>query len=107
VYYGTLQLGPNHVCVILSHRRDTSFEASFRHRNKYLADVLSLNLCKSMHIRSKFHFENFFGAKKFSSFFGNLEFLNFTKYHVSVILSQRRDTLYFKVSHRRDSITSV
>ena len=94
--------------MILSHRRDTSFEASFRHRNKYLADVLSLELWPSMNIRSKFSFEISFGAKFFSlSFFDNLEFLNFTEYHVSVILSRRRDTLYYKVSHRRDSITSV
>ena len=57
----TAQLGLNHVCVILSrrcdtitsvwyyvsHLRDTSFETSFRHRKKYLADVLSFGPCNS------------------------------------------------------------
>ena len=42
-----LQLGPNYVCVILSHRCDTSFETSFRHRKKYLADLLSFGHCNS------------------------------------------------------------
>ena len=54
--YWQYQLGANHVCVILSrrrdtitsvwyyvsHRRDTSFQASFWHWIKYLRDMLSL-----------------------------------------------------------------
>ena len=57
------QLGPNHVCVILSrrrdtirsvwyyvsHRRDTWFQASFWHWKKSLWDVLSLKLCLFIH----------------------------------------------------------
>ena len=103
----SVQLGPNHVCVILSHRRDsitsawyyvsrrrdTSFEARFRHRNKYLADVLSLDPCKTVCIHSKIPFQIIFGAKIFSYFFLNLEYLKCIKYHVSVILTQRQKTL--------------
>ena len=55
-----IQLGANHVCVILSHRRDTSFEASFRHRKKYLADVLSLDPCNALCIHSKIPFQIIF-----------------------------------------------
>ena len=58
------QLGLNHVCVILSHRGDTSFEGSFRPRKKYRADVLSLDPCNTLCICSKFPFQIIFRAKK-------------------------------------------
>ena len=104
--------------MILSHRRDTMYHADvilhFRHRKKYLADVFSLAPSYTMCPHSKFPFQIIFGAKKFSySFLSNLEYLEFIKYHVSVILSQSCDTLYKKVSHRRvlsrlcDSITQT
>ena len=77
------QLGTNHVCMILSHRRDnimavwyfvshshdTSFEASFRYRKKYLSDVFSLDPCNALCIHSKIPFQITFRAKKNYSFF--------------------------------------
>ena len=85
-----LQLGPNLVCMILLCRHDTSFEASFRHRKKYLADVISLDPCNTVCILSKFPFQNIFGAKKFLSVF---KFGRFEIYYRDVILSQRCDTI--------------
>ena len=52
-----------------SRLRDTSFEASFRQRYKYLADVLSLDPYNNLGICSKLPFQIIFGAKKFSYFF--------------------------------------
>ena len=83
-----------HVCVIVSRRRDTSFEASFRHRKNHLADVLSFDACNTVCIHSKILFQIIFKEKKNSYFFFNLENLKLIKYHVSVILSWRRETLY-------------
>ena len=65
------QQGLNHVCVILSRLYvsclcDTSFETSFRHRKKYLVEVLSFGLCNSECIRSKNPFRIIFGTKNFS-----------------------------------------
>ena len=74
----TNQLGLNHVCVILSHRRDTImsawyyvshlqdtlFHSCFWHRKKYLAEELSLDLCNTVCIHSKFSFQIIFVAKK-------------------------------------------
>ena len=88
----SLQWGANHVCVILSHRRDTSFEASFRPRKRYLTYVLSLDPCNTVYIFQNSISYYFWSRKKFLAF---LEIRNICiKFHVSVILSQRRDTLY-------------
>ena len=48
----------------VSHRHDTSFEASFRHRKQYLADMLSLDPCNTLCIHSKIPFQIIFRAKK-------------------------------------------
>ena len=79
---GTLQGRYNvlYILNLLSHRRDTItfvwyyvsrlcdtlFETSFKHRKKYLAEVLSFGPCNSECIRSKNPFKIIFGAKKFS-----------------------------------------
>ena len=131
VIHSITQTWYHHVCVIVSHirdtiksvwyyvsrLRDTSFETSFRHRKKYLAEVLSFGPCNSECIHSKNTFQIIFGAKKFSSFFWNSEYFKCIKYHVSVILSRRRDTLYISmltkyhtdviVSRLCDSITQT
>ena len=62
-----------------------------------VADVLSFGPCNSDCMRSKNPFQIIFGAKNFSCFFGNSEYFKCIKYHVSVILSQRRDTLYISM----------
>ena len=99
-----LQLGANQVCVILSHRHDTSFEASFRHRKKYLADVLSLDPCNEEYIHSKIPFQIIFRAKQISYLFFKFRIHEIYKvsrlhdtiterwyYHREVILSRRGD----------------
>ena len=112
------QLGPNHVCVILSRRRDsitsawyyvsqrrdTSFQVTVSHGKKYLRVVLSLDSWTSIYIFTKNAFPQFFGAKKvlLNPQYILLVFqkLTFSKYHVSVILSRLRDSVterwYFK-----------
>ena len=106
-----VQLGANHVSVILSHRRDsitsvwyyvshrrdTSFLACVTHRKKYLWVLLSSESCNSIWIFSKISIQNSFREQKFSHIFWNLDICKLLKYHVSVILSQRRDTLNFSL----------
>ena len=89
-----------HICMILhfSHVFDTE---------KNLAEGLSLDPCNTECIHSKFSFQINFGAKKNSYFFSTLELLKFLKYHISVIVSRKPDTLYSKVSNRRNTSTSV
>ena len=65
----------------------------------------------------KFHFKLYLEPKKILMFFFNLEYMKFIKYHLSVKLSWRRDTLYDSMirkyhtdsilSHLRDSITKM
>ena len=98
-----LQLGPNHVCVILSrrrdtitsvwyyvsHRRDTTFQAHFWQSKKYLQEVLSLELCLLIHFLNNVQFQNLFSPLKNK-------------------VSRLCDTLNGledQVSRRRDSIT--
>ena len=92
-----------HVCMILHLRQVLDTEKNIWQR----CSLLVLATQSVYGICSKNPFQIIFGAKKISSFFWNSEYFKCIKYHVSVILSQRRDTLYNKVSHRRDTITSV
>ena len=82
---------------MLSHRRDTSLEVSFRQRKKYLADVLSLDPCNTVCIHSKIQFQIIFRGEKIHSFW-NVQCIKsmydsmIRKYHTTVILSRLHDT---------------
>ena len=87
-YTWTLRFGIDHTSVrAKSCLSDTSFETSFRHRKKYLAEVLSFGPCNSECIRSKNAFQIIFGGKKI--------FLDFLKFRIfkMYIVSRLRDTI--------------
>ena len=100
-----------HVCVILHLRQVLDTEKNIWQRCSLL--VLAT---QSVYI-PKIHFKLFFEQKIFLSFFWYSEYLKCIKYHVPVILSRRRDTLYISmptkyhteviVSRLCDSITQT
>ena len=94
--------------MIVSRLCDTSFESRIRHKKNIwqMCSPLVL-LTQSVYIK-KIHFKLFLEQKIFLVFW-NLEHLKVYKYHVSVILSQRRDTLYISrlTKYHTDMIVSL